>query len=107
MSSNETYRVCSNELQTLGFRQGDSFRILPIPPDCLFAGDIVAAVINGFRFMGQLLPEQPGSEVKLAVPFPRQLGEPVRRRVYYASCDAILGLVERVPSPSDHSNSGH
>lgn len=106
MDSNETYRVCSNELQTLGFRQGDSFRILPIPPDCLFAGDIVAAVINGFRFMGQLMPEPGCSEVKLAVPFPRRAGEPVRRRIYFASLNAILGLVERVPS-SDRSNSGH
>lgn len=106
MDSNETYRVCSNEMQTLGFRQGDSFRILPIPPEYLIPGDIVAVIINGFRFMGQLLPEPGPSKVKLAVPFPRQSGEPVRRRIYFASFNAVLGLVERVPS-SDQSNFGH
>ncbi len=88
-------RVRSSELVTLGLRPGDPFRILPMPFELLFNGDLVVAVANGFRCIGQLQPGRHHHEVKIAVPLPSEPGQPPRFRVAFTDPASVLGLVVR------------
>jgi hypothetical protein len=61
----------------------------------LFNGDLVVAIANGFRCIGQLQPGRHRHEVKIAVPLPTKVGQPPRVRVAFTDPASVLGLVVR------------
>lgn len=85
--------VLSSDLATLGLLPGDTFRILPLSADYLFDGDLVVAIVQGFRCMGQLHPGRSKTEVKIAVPLPKESGQPQQIRVVYTPRHSVIGLV--------------